>query len=107
MTFDLELSKEREQTLTDFTPMKLKSGFAAKIRNMVWKRPRIAPITNAVDAEGIFRLSFFSLTLFGLTGLTHGDLYVVVVLESADEQLRINILKIYNPKLIYYNCIPS
>ena len=66
--------------------MKLKSGFAVKIRNMVWNMPRKAPITSAVDAEGICRLSFFSLTLFGLTVLTLGDLNVVVVFESDDEQ---------------------
>lgn len=75
----------RVETLTDFTPMKLKSGFAAKIRNIVWKRPRNEPITSAVDAEGICRLSFFNLTLLGLTVLTDGGLYVVVF--KSDEKI--------------------
>lgn len=43
--------------LTDLTPMIPKRNFAVNIRNIACNRPRIAPITSAVDAEGTYRLS--------------------------------------------------
>ena len=38
--------------------MKFNNGFAPDMRNIAWMRPRMAPITKAEDADGIFLLSF-------------------------------------------------
>ena len=37
----------------EWTPMKFNIGFAPKVRNMTWMRPRIPPMTSAVKADGI------------------------------------------------------
>jgi hypothetical protein len=43
--------------------MKFNSGFAPDMRNIAWIRPRIAPITNADEADGMHLLSFSILSI--------------------------------------------
>lgn len=46
------------KALTELTPMKFNNGFAPDMRKIAWTKPRIAPITNADEADGICLLSF-------------------------------------------------
>lgn len=49
--------------LTDFTPIKLKIGFARNMRKIVWRRPRMQPMRIAVEADGICRFTRLILPL--------------------------------------------
>jgi len=43
--------------------MKFNKGFAADMRNIAWMMPRMAPISNADEAEGICLLLCSNLTI--------------------------------------------
>ena len=49
--------------LTELTPMKFNRGFAPEIRNIAWRRPRMPPITNVDEADGICLLSGSNLAI--------------------------------------------
>jgi len=72
------------KALTDFTPIICRRGFAPNMRNIACTRPRIPPTINAVDAEGICRLSFFC-SGFTLSVSVWVEDLLVIVLQSDEE----------------------
>ena len=64
--------------------MKFNRGFAPEIRNMAWRRPRMPPVTNADEADGIFFLSGSNLAISKLLPRVFGQYG-----PSLDSEIRI------------------
>lgn len=81
--------------------MKFNRGFAPDIRNMACRRPRIPPITNADEADGICLLSGSNLTISKLPPSVFG--WYAPSLDSEDQNKRNNILLLKLCKMNFWH----
>lgn len=59
------------------------------MRKAVWTRPRMVPITRAVDAEGILRFSRLTFFLLALISVSVADLHTFVLGSEKQEALKL------------------